>query len=287
MRGILNINKSSGMTSFDVVSRLRRLLHEKRIGHGGTLDPLADGVLPVFVGTATRVSEYMLEHPKTYLSTIKLGYESNTYDAEGEISFIKDPSYVNAEMAETELKSFVGDVMQIPPVFSAIKKNGQSLYKSARNGDVVDLEPRPVTIDACDLLAFDNPFVTIRVRCARGTYIRSIAHDLGEKLGCGGYITRLTREKYGPFDIQDALTVEQIERLIDEGMEVPFYEIDHIMDGWEHVDLNETESQDLINGKTFSFDSNAQKVAVYRDGTFLAVAEKVEDGIYHPSKVFI
>ena len=287
MRGILNINKESGMTSFDVVSRLRRLLHEKRIGHGGTLDPLADGVLPIFVGQATRVSEYMLEHPKTYMAEIRLGYESDTYDAEGTVIPVKDPSYVTKEMVSEALNGFVGDIMQIPPVFSAIKKNGQAAYKHARNGATVDREARPVTVYDCSLLYFDNSVVTISVTCARGTYIRSIAHDLGKVLGCGGYIVKLTREKYGPFSVGDAIKLEELEKLVEAGDPVPFFDIDYIMQDWVHIMVDEDDAVDLINGKSKSFDTDDMKVVLYRDAGFFAVAEKTEEGLYHPSKVFI
>ncbi len=287
MRGILNINKTSGMTSFDVVSRLRRLLHEKRIGHGGTLDPLADGVLPIFVGQATRVSEYMLEQPKTYSADIRLGYESDTYDAEGEITAVSDPKFVTEEMVTDALKEFVGDIMQIPPAFSAIKKNGQVAYKNARNGDSVELEARPVTVYDCSLHSFADDIVTISVTCARGTYIRSIAHDLGKKLGCGGYIVRLTREKYGPFSVHNAVTLEDIEKMLGEGKDIPHFEIDHIMEEWVHVTVDEQISTDLINGKSIAFDTDANKIAVYKDSGFFAVAERTAEGLYHPSKVFI
>jgi tRNA pseudouridine55 synthase len=286
MRGIINICKEPGMTSFDVVARLRRLLHEKRIGHGGTLDPLADGVLPVFIGQGTRVSEYMLTHAKRYIAVIRLGYESETYDAEGEKTFIRNPSYVARSDIENALCDFVGTVMQIPPVFSAIKKNGQSLYKAARKGQQIEIEPREVTIYSCDLIEYKDDMVTVDVRCASGTYIRSIAHDLGEKLGCGAYIQKLTRTEYGPFRIENAVTLEKLEEQLSNNESPYLFDIDFILDDFERVDVSDEECRNIIDGKLYAYETASDKLKAYYNNRFFAVLGRNSDGFFHPDKVF-
>ena len=186
MDGILNIRKPSGPTSFSVVARIRKLVDESKAGHGGTLDPLASGVLPVFLGQATRLTEYLMEYPKTYRAEIELGVDTDSYDAEGTVTKTSDASGINLQDVTDALQRFRGEIRQTPPMFSALKYEGQPLYKLARQGQSVEISSRPASIYRLDIVSFKLPFVTLDVECSKGTYIRSLAHDLGVALGCGG-----------------------------------------------------------------------------------------------------
>ena len=209
--GVLNIDKPQGMTSHDVVARVRRLTGIRRVGHAGTLDPLATGVLLVCVGPATRFVEYLQQGQKVYETTIRLGEETDTYDAEGEIVARRPVPPLSREAIDRALDAFRGEIMQTPPMYSAIKKRGQPLYKLARQGKSVERPPRPVTIYAIDILDWQPPDLTLRVTVSPGTYIRSIAHDLGQALGAGGHVRTLRRVASGAFRVEDAVTLEELE----------------------------------------------------------------------------
>jgi len=199
--GILPANKPAGVTSFDVVRHVRRGTGERRVGHAGTLDPMATGVLLVLVGQATRITEYLMDLPKTYRATIRLGVETTTYDAEGDVVAV-----ANVDVSETQLREaltpFVGEITQVPPAHSAVKVDGERAYSRARRGEDVAMKARPARVDRLELLRFDSPDAEIEVECGRGTYIRSIAHDLGAVLGCGAHLTALERTRVGPFTVE-------------------------------------------------------------------------------------
>ena len=186
MFGFINVNKPSGMTSHDVVSFLRRNLKIKKIGHTGTLDPMANGVLPIAVGDATRLIQYLADD-KEYVATVKFGVSTDTYDKEGEIISTSDKVVELSEL-ENALNQFRGEILQKPPIYSALKKNGKKLYEYAREGMEVEIKARKVTIEKLDLLSLENNIAQLRVKCSKGTYIRSIAHDLGEVLSCGAHL---------------------------------------------------------------------------------------------------
>jgi tRNA pseudouridine55 synthase len=202
------------MTSFGVVHRVRRLTGARRVGHGGTLDPAADGVLPVLIGPATRLTELVHEWPKTYWATLQLGATSTTYDAEGVVTPRSDPSQVNEEMIAALLPDFVGHIEQVPPLYSALKVGGEPLYRKARRGETVTLAARPVEIIGVALRSFDQAAgrAVIHVQCGRGAYVRSLAHDLGARLGCGAYLAALTRTAVGPLQLADAVPLETLEQ---------------------------------------------------------------------------
>jgi len=204
MNGILIVNKPAGWTSFDVVAKVRRLTGIRRVGHSGTLDPLATGVLVICLGQAVRITEYIVGHAKAYRATITLGVETDTYDAHGQVVATQPVEVSEAELRDA-LKAFTGVIQQVPPMYSAIKRAGQQLYKLARQGVEVERAPRTVTIHSIDLIAFAPPNLTIDVRCSSGTYIRSLAHDLGAKLGCGAHLSALTRTAVGRFDLAQAV----------------------------------------------------------------------------------
>lgn len=208
--GFLNIYKPKGLTSHDVVARLRRVTHIKQIGHTGTLDPFAVGVLPVAIGKAAKLIEY-LDDDKEYLATVQFGKTTDTYDIEGEFTQIFDKRVKKSDV-ETVLKSFEGEISQIPPVFSAIKVGGKKLYEYAREGKEVEIQPRTVFISKIELVDFDEEMQSakILVACSKGTYIRSIAYDLGKALSCGGYLTALERIKAGRFSADNTVKLDDL-----------------------------------------------------------------------------
>ncbi len=210
LSGILNINKPKGLTSHDVVDEIRRVTGMKKVGHAGTLDPLATGVLLVCVGKATRVARFLMQSPKTYRAVIRLGISTDTYDAEGRVVRSVPEVKVTREEVEKALEKFRGVIEQVPPMYSAIKIGGKRLYELARQGKEVPRKPRRVEIYRLELLEWDNPFLTVEVECSPGTYIRSLAHDLGEELGCGAHLAKLTRTRSGKFTLEKAVTLEQV-----------------------------------------------------------------------------
>jgi tRNA pseudouridine55 synthase len=217
MDGIINIDKPAGITSYGVVARVRRMSGEKKVGHAGTLDPAATGVLPVCLGRATRVVEYIMGTPKIYMAEIELGVETDTYDASGAVVGRGDPSPIDRPALQTALESFRGNIMQTPPMHSALKHGGRPLYDLAREGRTVTRRSRPVTVYAIVLLDFRTPRLKLEVACGRGTYIRSLAHDLGEALGCGAHLAALRRTRYGRFDARDAAPLTELEEAFESG----------------------------------------------------------------------
>lgn len=209
--GFININKPAGLTSHDVVARLRKLTGIRQIGHSGTLDPFAEGVLPVAIGKAARLIEY-LKDDKEYLATIQFGSNTTTYDIEGDVTETFDRK-VKLEEVKRAMKTFEGEISQMPPIYSAIKVKGKKLYEYARKGEQVQVQPRKVTIHRIELKDFDkeNQTAQILVSCSKGTYIRSIAYDLGKILGCGGHLTGLIRTKAGNFAIENSVRLEGLD----------------------------------------------------------------------------
>lgn len=208
--GILNIDKPAGWTSHDVVGKVRRLLGQKRVGHAGTLDPLATGVLLVCVGQATRVAEYLMAGRKVYRATVQLGLTTDTYDVTGAVvATAPVPELTHAGLLDA-LAGYVGELAQVPPAYSAIKQAGAPAYRRARRGETVLLEARRVTIHHIALSAWQSPFLTIDVTCDPGTYIRSLAHDLGQTLGCGATLAGLRRLRSGRFGVEDAIGLDEL-----------------------------------------------------------------------------
>ena len=213
--GIIIIDKSQGWTSMDVCAKLRGIFREKRIGHAGTLDPMATGVLPIFIGRATRAVEFASEGEKEYVAGLKLGVVTNTQDTSGEILEERAVS-VSQEDLEAVLPTFRGDIQQIPPMYSAIKINGKKLYELARRGREVERAPRPVTIHSLTIEEQTGPsgFI-LRVRCSKGTYVRTLCHDIGQALGCGGTMSSLRRTMAAGFSLEQAVTLEQVQQAED------------------------------------------------------------------------
>lgn len=262
LSGFLNINKPKGLTSFDVIYKLRKILNMKKIGHLGTLDPLASGVLPVAIGNATRLLEYLNED-KQYIATVKFGEITKTYDAEGEKTFIKTPDFSKDDL-ENILKNFTGDIEQIPPIYSAIKVKGKKLYELARNGIEVELAPRKVKIYSIKILEFDLPFVKFMIDCSKGTYIRSFANDIGQKFGCGAYLSDLIRSCAGSFSLNEAQNIDEELKIINplEILKFKTYE------------LNETEFEKVNNGNSIisrNIEGN-ERLSLIFEGNLVAIS---------------
>lgn len=213
MEGVLLVDKPSGITSHDVVHRLRRKLQMKRIGHAGTLDPLATGLLIMLIGKATRISQYLISLDKVYEGEVTLGVTTNSQDAEGEVMETRPVPPLDEAQLRAVMKSFLGDQYQTPPMFSAVKIDGVPLYKLARKGEEIEREPRFIRVAAFELVSFASPKLTFRLACTKGTYVRTIAHDLGQKLGGGAHLSALRRTGSGKFDIAQCVTLDAIEAL--------------------------------------------------------------------------
>ena len=235
MDGILVIRKEKGYTSHDVVAKLRGILHMKKIGHTGTLDPDAEGVLPVALGRGTRLVELLTEKQKTYETVLHLGVVTDTQDMTGTVLETK-PVNVTEEQVREAAASFVGDKLQIPPMYSALKVNGRKLYELAREGKTVERKPRPVTFYEIRILDMQLPKVRLRVTCSKGTYIRTLCHDIGEKLGCGGAMEELLRTRSGNFTLEESITLSQVEEAVKDGtIEEKLVSIEDVLSGYPAV----------------------------------------------------
>jgi tRNA pseudouridine55 synthase len=210
--GVLNLDKPAGITSFKAVSRVRRAAGGTRAGHAGTLDPFATGILPIMLGSARRVSEFLLDYPKTYLAEITLGVETDTLDITGKVVETADFSHITELQVKEALPRFIGEIRQVPPVYSAIKQDGKRLYQMARDGLSPKPESRVVNIYSLEVVAFSPPFLTIEIACGRGTYIRSLARDLSLAIQSRGHLSKLERTAYGPLKISDSLKLDDIEK---------------------------------------------------------------------------
>jgi tRNA pseudouridine55 synthase len=210
MNGVINVFKNKGMSSFDVVRIVRKISKERKVGHTGTLDPEATGVLPVCLGKATKIIDYIMKAEKSYFVTFKLGLKTTTYDLEGEIIEEKDASRINDKDILDAINSFKGEYLQVPPMYSALKKNGVRLYELARQGIEVEREGRNITIYDIKDIVISNPYVSMEVTCSKGTYIRSLCYDIGEKLGVGGVMTELRRTKTSIFNEEDSINIDDL-----------------------------------------------------------------------------
>lgn len=291
--GILNVNKPCGPTSFSIVAAIRHISGEKRVGHAGTLDPAASGVLPVCLGQATRITEYIHIFSKEYIAGITFGATTDTLDARGNFTSRCDAGDVTLSRIQQALKKFVGNIQQSPPAYSAIKIGGKQSYKLARAGINMPLKPRTVTISSIDILSFDSPYLKIKVHCSTGTYIRSIAGDLGADLGCGAYLQDLIRTAYGPYKIEESLTVEEIGAAFAAGESGRLlFPVDHPLLSWQKQVLDDSASSAVLSGIAVAIDNpdlNTRQLLRCCDlnGKFLAILKfSAESGLWHPEKVF-
>ncbi|MCX0378320.1 tRNA pseudouridine(55) synthase TruB [Clostridium perfringens] len=284
MNGVINIYKNTGMTSFDVVAMVRRVAKMKKVGHTGTLDPAASGVLPVCLGKATKIIDYIMENKKVYRVNLKLGMVTDTYDLEGEVLREKDASHITKDEILNCINSFVGTIDQVPPMYSALKQNGVRLYELARQGIEVHRESRKVTIYSIENIKIEsNDNIQMDVCCSKGTYIRSLCYDIGEKLNVGATMTALERIQNGPFTKEEAINIED---LTEELLEKHIISIEKALDSFERITVNEKFGKLLRNGvKVFDNRMYSEEVEfnklyrVYEDnGVFLGLGKRDEKG---------
>jgi tRNA pseudouridine55 synthase len=293
--GLLIIDKPSGWTSHDVVARLRRLTGVRRIGHAGTLDPLATGVLPLGIGLGTRVLEYVSDADKRYRATARLGVVTDTYDADGVVVAEADPGAVDPAAVAAALATFVGTIAQRPPAFSAIKQGGVPLHRLARAGRAVEAPPRTVTVFSIDEIRYEPPLVSFAVHCSKGTYVRSIAHDLGRLLGCGAHLAALRRTATGGFTLDCAVTLEGWEAALEDGSwPVHLLPLDAPLLGRPALILDEDAAARLGDGvappvRAPSLSSGELVRAYDAGGALLAILRAAEPatGIWRAEKVLL
>lgn len=288
MNKIINILKPTGMTSHDVVSRVRRILNTKKVGHTGTLDPDASGVLPICIGKATKVSELILNKDKSYICELTLGMTTDTYDSSGTIIKRVDNFKVSDEEIAKAFDTQRGEIEQLPPIYSALKVNGKKMCDLARNGkaDEIVLKKRNVNIKELNILSINDNKIMFYVKCSKGTYVRSICHDIGEFLGCGGHMSFLLRTSSGRFNLENSITLEELEEFNNNGiLEKYLYDIDYVLNNYKKVNLRQSavkyySNGGIIDSKRFStnnLDENDEFVRVYSDGIFLGVGKLLKD----------
>lgn len=283
MNGIVIVDKPQGWTSQDVTARLRRVYATRRIGHGGTLDPMATGVLPVFVGRATRGVEFFEHAEKTYDTVLLLGRTTDTQDVTG-ATLAEKAVHLSPADIERVLPRFRGDIFQVPPMYSALKVNGKKLYELARKGQEVERQPRPITVFELTNLGFDGTRLSLRVKCSKGTYIRTLCQDIGEALGCGGCMEALRRVRAGEYGIEDAVPLEQL--LESETPERYLRGLDTMFAHCPAVTLTPNQEKRCRNGNPFSSPLPQGTYRAYsQSGEFLMLA-KVEDGTMTTIKSF-
>lgn len=295
MNGILNVLKPAGMTSFDVVGFLRRVSGQKKIGHTGTLDPSAVGVLPICFGNATKAIEFMIDKDKVYRAELTLGYATDTQDSSGKVLYSKGICAGEHEISGT-IMSFVGEVQQLPPMYSAIKIDGKKLYELARQGLSVERQPRNINIYNIKIIEMwdergsaDNENIALKkvlfdVHCSKGTYIRTLCHDIGEKLGCGGHMSFLVRTRAGRYELATALTVEEIKEAALAGtLESRLLPAESVFEDYEAVFLNEKDTYKYNNGVWIELisknaDTDAIKRVYDNNGVFAGIGEAFYNG---------
>lgn len=287
--GVLNINKPLGISSFEVVRKVKKLAREKKVGHGGTLDPEASGVLPVCIGRATKAIDFIMEGEKEYIAKVKLGVVTDTYDREGKVLRESNVSFTEEEIANAIFK-FEGTINQVPPMYSALKQNGKKLYELAREGKEVYREPRRVTIYSIEILSISSPIIEIKVRCSKGTYIRSLCYDIGEELGCGAMMWDLKRTATGPFSIENSVDLKE---LTEENINNYIISLDEVFSKFPKLVVNEKFERLILNGVTINDRTLLNKIekfckyAVYNNSDKLIGIGLESDAGFKLIKLFV
>ena len=283
MNGIVIVDKPQDWTSQDVVSKLRGVFQTRRIGHGGTLDPMATGVLPVFVGRATRGVEFFEHAEKSYETVLRLGITTDTEDITGTVLTEQD-AFVTGAILEEVLQKFRGEILQVPPMYSALKVNGQKLYDLARKGKEVERQPRPITIHELELLGMEAEGIRLRVRCSKGTYIRTLCKDIGEALGCGGCMAALRRVQAGEYTIAQSVPLETL--LETEAPEQYLQGVDTMFREHRAVTLTEKQEARCRNGNSFTVGLEEGTYRVYSQGGEFLALSKVSENVMSTIKSF-
>lgn len=275
VHGIILLDKRLGVSSNKALQEVRRLFNANKAGHTGSLDPLATGLLPLCFGEATKVSALMLDDDKRYQVSIKLGVMTDTGDLEGQIIETKPVPKLTLEQIENCLKKFVGELAQVPPMYSALKHNGKKLYELAREGITIEREPRNITIYEINLLEFTLDTLTLDVACSKGTYIRSLAEDIGHDLGCGGTVTALRRTQAGQFHLHEAKTIEQLSEMTSEELHAQLCAVDKPLKNLQAIYLSPQQATAIRYGQPIDFETNEtkQNVRLYAEKLFLGLGE--------------
>lgn len=281
MNGIINVYKPKGITSFDVVARIRKIAGTRRVGHTGTLDPIACGVLPVCIGKATKIVQYILNENKQYNAELKLGETTDTYDTEGKVIKVSDVLCDESEIIQV-IKSFIGGINQIPPMYSAIKVNGRKLYELAREGKTIERAARPINIYDITINSVNIPYVNFSVICSKGTYIRSLCYDIGTKLGCGGVMCNLERSKTGIFTKETSVKLEDLNS---ENILSHLISMGDSLKEYETIDIEDKFLKPLINGVVLKDSAitcrfeNDKIYRIYHNDNFIGLGSKISYGI--------
>ena len=297
INGIVLLDKPLGITSNKALQIVKRLYKAAKAGHTGSLDPLATGLLPLCLGEATKVSGFLLDADKRYLATLKLGIKTTSADAEGEVLETRPVENYSKKQINTAIEPFLGDIEQVPPMHSALKVDGQPLYKLAHQGVVIERKSRPVHIFDIQVLRHEGDEIDIDVRCSKGTYIRTLAEDIGEKLGCGAHLSALRRTESGPFDLDECITLEELEKLSENTDETGFDELDDFLmpaeealHDWESIDLTEDAAFYICRGQAVQI-PNAPTEGLVRlfseEKGFLGIGEIMDDGRVKPNRLFV
>lgn len=271
MDGILIVNKPKGYTSHDIVNILRKELNIKKIGHTGTLDPNATGVLPILVGQATKISKYLIEHNKEYIAELKLGEKTSTGDPEGETIEIQETPKLEEKQIQEVLNSFLGKQKQTPPIYSSIKVNGKKAYEYAREGKPVELEPRPIEILYISLIKFEKNIITFKVKCSKGTYIRVLCEDIAKKLGTVGLMQNLCRTEVDNFKLENSVTIEEIKENGKELIDQKIIPIEEAFTATPKIVLNSRKTELFLNGVQLTNEFQDGVYKVYNQEMFLGL----------------
>jgi tRNA pseudouridine55 synthase len=292
MDGVLTINKPSGVTSHDVVESVRKILHEKRIGHTGTLDPLATGVLVLCAGRATRIAQYLEAGEKEYQAIMRLGVTTDTLDAEGQILETRSYTPPDKQKIIDVVQGFIGSIMQRPPAFSAVKVAGVPSYKLAREGKAELLKPRAVTIYSIELTAFENPVVSLLVRCSKGVYIRTLCAEIGDALGMGAHLIGLERTRSGRFSIDGAVTLGRLQEMMTAGIaEQVVTPIDEALSAFPAIRISEAETVRVLHGNQISCPSSfanitSDHIRIHSPAGRLLGLARIVAGVLKPDLIF-
>jgi len=291
--GIVLLDKPPGITSNTALQKVKRLYNAAKAGHTGSLDPLATGLLPLCLGEATKVSGFLLDADKSYLATIKLGVRTSSADAEGEVIETRPLENYSKKQIKSAIEHFIGDIEQVPPMHSALKVDGQPLYKLAHQGKVIERKARSVHIYKIDVLYFQGDELEIEVECSKGTYIRTLAEDIGEKLGCGAHLSALRRTSSGPFHLADSVTLEELEALSESGfeeMDALLMPAEDALEGWESINLSENAAYYVLQGQAVQV-AKAPTSGLVRlfsaEKGFLGIGEILDDGRVTPRRLFL
>ena len=291
IHGVVLLDKPLKISSNHALQKIKRLFDAKKAGHTGSLDPLASGMLPICLGEATKVSAFLLDADKTYRFKCKLGEKTTTADAEGEVIERKPSEHISREDIEKQLPEFLGDIMQVPPMYSALKKDGQRLYDLARQGIEVERKARPVTIFSYELLSYENAEAELEVRCSKGTYVRTLAEDLGEKLGSVAYVTELRRTSVGPYKAE-MFTMQQLEDLAEQGMDKldsVLLDVDSGITDWPVIELDDDSAYYIKLGQPVQVSGapSEGQVRIYSPQGFIGIGFIQDDGKVAPKRMMV